>query len=73
MNVVADRIEAPAGSIIYNVIQKEIIVGPGDVLVGVFDSNGEQMLVRSTIETDGGIFLTFTHHRHVIVVEMSAV
>lgn len=62
INVTAESIVARPGSIIYNYIQPSISVGgaegvqtaEGDVIVGVFNEDGQQSVVRSHLNTDGG-------------------
>jgi hypothetical protein len=64
INVTAERIIAKRGSIIYNllddknsapvVIEGMILANAGDVIVGVFDADGKQFIVRSNMDTDGG-------------------
>lgn len=61
VNVTADKVIAKPGSIIYNVLETPSIVNNGaveledkQVVVGVFDSDGNQFIVRSDTDTDGG-------------------
>ena len=57
VNVTAKKIRAAAGSILYNVVDdtdEGIDVKEGDVLVGVFDNQGNFMNVKSNISIDGG-------------------
>ncbi len=59
VNVVARRIIAPTRTIVYNVIdtsEEGLVLEPGDVVVGVHDeTGGQQRLVYSNLDTDGGI------------------
>ena len=65
INVTADKIIAKPGSIIYNVLDDSNVpslVNEGvmqleekEVVVGVFNSDGEQLIVRSNVDIDGGI------------------
>lgn len=57
VNVTAKKIRAAAGSILYNVVDdtdEGIDLKEGDVLVGVFDNQGNFMNVKSNISIDGG-------------------
>jgi hypothetical protein len=58
INVTADRIIAKPHAIIYNLLDE---VGTGvieveekEVLVGVFDNDGKQTIIRSHMDIDGG-------------------
>lgn len=49
------RIVAPPGSVLYNVcVPGDIIMEPGVVRVGVFGGDGEQKLMQSRSDIDGG-------------------
>lgn len=63
INVTAERIIAKPGSIIYNVLDdsSESVVKQGvlqleekQVVVGVFNDSGNQFIMRSTTDIDGG-------------------
>lgn len=62
INVTAERIIAKSGSIIYNYIHdshesKDKVVLEAeekDVIVGIFDEEGRQLVVRSHLDIDGG-------------------
>lgn len=61
INVTADRIIARPNSILYNVrvngeetVKNELRLEEKDVLVGVFDGDAKQSLIRSHMDTDGG-------------------
>ena len=62
INVTAERIIAKSGSIIYNYIHdghesKDKVVLEAkekDVIVGIFDEAGRQLVVRSHLDIDGG-------------------
>lgn len=57
INVTADSIIAKPGSVIYNIVddsQEGLDVNNGQVLAGVFSSDGSQMLMKSTTNIDGG-------------------
>lgn len=58
INVTAERIIAAPGSVVYNVVasgdDKALVVGPGQVLAGVFSDDGSLHVLRSEIEIDGG-------------------
>eukprot|EP00518_Triparma_eleuthera_P020152 CAMPEP_0197545482 /NCGR_PEP_ID=MMETSP1320-20131121/505_1 /TAXON_ID=91990 /ORGANISM="Bolidomonas sp., Strain RCC2347" /LENGTH=534 /DNA_ID=CAMNT_0043104997 /DNA_START=27 /DNA_END=1631 /DNA_ORIENTATION=+ len=57
VNVTAKKIRAAAGSILYNVVDdtdEGIELKEGDVLVGVFDNQGNFTNVKSNISIDGG-------------------
>ncbi len=58
INVTADRIIAAPGSVIYNVVategDKTISTAPGQVLAGVFSDDGNQHVVKSDVQIDGG-------------------
>jgi len=65
INVTADRIIAKPGSIIYNYIHDSnnsegkqptavLETKEKDVIVGIFDEEGRQMVVRSHLDIDGG-------------------
>jgi len=57
VNVVARSITAAPGSILYNITTDgDLVVGEGAVQVGVCDDAGEQMVVCSSMQTDGGEF-----------------
>jgi len=56
VNVSASKICVGKGSIVYNIIddsEEGIIVNDGEVLVGVFDKEGNSMKVKSGISVDG--------------------
>jgi len=58
INVTADHIIAAPGSVIYNIVADSnnacLTVGPGQVLAGVFNSDGSQHIVKSEMGIDGG-------------------
>eukprot|EP01039_Chlorochromonas_danica_P008779 gene8779-9681_t len=55
INVTAERIVAKKGSIAYNLVHEgELQLGEKAVEVGVFDETGKQLVVKSTIDIDGG-------------------
>lgn len=56
INVTADRIVAKPRSIVYNLIHTDgaLQASEKDVIVGVFDQSGEQLVMRSTLDIDGG-------------------
>lgn len=57
VNVTADSIIAKPGSIIYNIVDDSgegLDVSHGQVLAGVFSSDGSQMLMKSSTHIDGG-------------------
>jgi hypothetical protein len=57
INVTADSIVAKPGSVIYNIVDDSdegLDVSNGQVLAGVFSSDGSQMLMKSTTNIDGG-------------------
>ena len=57
INVTADSIIAKSGSVIYNIVDESsdgLDVNNGQVLAGVFSSDGSQMLMKSTTNIDGG-------------------
>ena len=57
VNVTAKKIRAAAGSILYNIIDDSdegIILQDGDVLVGVFDNEGNVTNIESNVSIDGG-------------------
>ncbi|GMI07536.1 hypothetical protein TrLO_g8252 [Triparma laevis f. longispina] len=57
VNVSAKKIKAAPGSIAYNIIdssEEGITLGEGDVLVGVFDNDGNVTNIRSNVSIDGG-------------------
>lgn len=58
INVTARKIVAAPGSVIYNVVDispEGLEVGPGEVLAGVFDADGNQTIIRSSLAIDGGL------------------
>jgi hypothetical protein len=57
VNVVARSITAAPGSIIYNVTTDgDLVATERSVQVGVWDGAGEQIVIRSSMDTDGGDF-----------------
>lgn len=62
INVTAERIIAKSGSIIYNYIHDDheskdkviLEAKEKDVIVGIFDEEGRQLVVRSHLDIDGG-------------------
>lgn len=55
INVTADRIVAKPGSIVYNIVESGTLnLEEGSVLAGVFAESGAQLVVTSSISTDGG-------------------
>lgn len=57
VNVTAKSIKAAKGSILYNVVddsEEGVVVGEGEVRVGVFDKLGGQSVVNSSLAIDGG-------------------
>lgn len=57
MNCVAKSITAKPGSICYNIISTgDIILQENEVQVGVYNESGEQTIVRSNLDIDGGIY-----------------
>lgn len=57
VNVTARSIVAQPGSIVYNVFDTStegLVVGPGDVLAGVSNSDGTQTIIRSHMSICGG-------------------
>lgn len=64
VNVTAERIIAKPGSIAYNCLDDKnapaiiengtLSIDSKDVVVGVFDSDGTQSIIRSHLQTDGG-------------------
>ncbi len=57
INVTADSIIAKPGSVIYNIVDDNgdgLDVSHGQVLAGVFSSDGQQMLMKSSTHIDGG-------------------
>lgn len=57
INVTADSIVAKPGSVIYNIVDDNgdgLDVSHGQVLAGVFSSDGQQMLMKSSTHIDGG-------------------
>jgi cytoskeletal protein CcmA (bactofilin family) len=55
INVTADRIVAKPGSVLYNVVDSgSLSLEEGAVLAGVFAESGSQLVVTSSISTDGG-------------------
>jgi hypothetical protein len=57
VNVTADSIIAKPGSVIYNIVDdtgEGLDVSHGQVLAGVFSSDGSQMLMKSSTHIDGG-------------------
>jgi hypothetical protein len=70
INVTAEKIIMKPYSIAYNVVddkQSPTIIPEGllrleekDVVVGVFDATGKQLMIRSHMDTDGGNALSFS-------------
>lgn len=63
INVTAKSIKTGKNCLVYNVIdetEKGIVLNDNEVLVGIFNSEGKQRLIRSTLEHDGGIH--WKHH-----------
>ena len=59
VNVTANSIKTGKNCLIYNVLdntEEGIILDDNEVLVGVFDGKGNQRLIRSTFNHDGGQF-----------------
>jgi hypothetical protein len=57
INVTAERIIAPKGSVVYNVCEgsrEGLVLVEGKVLAGVFAADGSLMVMNSTTATDGG-------------------
>lgn len=55
VNCVAPKISAGKGAILYNLISSEdIVVAEGAVQVEVTEESGESMLLKSSMDTDGG-------------------
>jgi hypothetical protein len=58
INVTAERIVARSGSIVYNVVDSNGAQGvdmkEGQVVTGVFSSDGSQLIMNSSLSTDGG-------------------
>lgn len=57
VNVTADSIIAPPGSIIYNIVDDSefgLELQPGQVLAGVFTEGGNQLVIKSSTSIDGG-------------------
>jgi hypothetical protein len=57
VNVSASKIRAAKGSILYNIVddsEEGIVVDEGEVIVGVFQSDGNCVNVKSSIGVDGG-------------------
>jgi hypothetical protein len=57
INVTAERIVAKPGSIVYNVATTEptaLLLDDGDVRAGVFQGDGTQIVIASSISIDGG-------------------
>jgi len=57
VNSTAKKIRLGKGCIIYNVVndsENGIVLNDGDILVGVIDNDGRQILIESHINTDGG-------------------
>lgn len=58
INVTADRIIAKPFSILYNLLDRAVDatlqLNEKDIIVGVFDNDGNQAIIRSHADTDGG-------------------
>ena len=57
INVTANRIVAPAGSLLYNIVDKSpdgIVLVPDEVRVGVFSADGSHEVIKSSLTIDGG-------------------
>ena len=63
INVTAERVVAPKGSIIYNVATtaaEGLVLLPGDVRAGVFQADGTQIVISSHTDIDGGNQISLT-------------
>lgn len=59
VNVTARKVVAGRGAVLYNVVDESeegLVLGPKEVLVGVFDAHGKQQLMTSSFENDGGVW-----------------
>jgi hypothetical protein len=57
INCAAPKISAAKGAILYNLISSEdIVVGEGEVQVSVTEESGESMVLKSSIDIDGGTY-----------------
>jgi len=58
MNCVANSITVNKGAICYNIItNKDIILEENEVMVGVYNASGEQTVIRSNLDIDGGMYM----------------
>jgi hypothetical protein len=58
MSCTARSIVAAPGSIVYNYsTADDLILEEGDVIVGVVNQDGSQLVIRSQLSIDGGIFI----------------
>ncbi len=59
VNVTAKKVKAARGAVLYNVVddsEEGLVLGPEDVLVGVYDAAGKEQRMESHFEKDGGVW-----------------
>ena len=55
MNCVAKSINAKPGSILYNITTTEdVVIEENDVRVGIYYENGDEKVMKSNLDVDGG-------------------